>query len=157
MKRSPLERDLGFWEAPWRKGRKTQEAVALASFRGEPARLPPSPGLSEVERKLFCDIVLASSPGHFQEIDRPLIDAYCRALVLLTETTKAIAACPDNASTALLKVNAQAYRMVHGLAMRLRVSPQARAGHNNPASRLPRAARSYYDRAALEGDEWNPP
>jgi hypothetical protein len=138
-------------------GRKTAEAVALASYRGEPARLTPSPGLSEVERKLFCDLVLASSPGHFQEIDRPLIDAYCRALVLLTETTKAIAACPDNASTALLKVNAQAYRMVHGLAMRLRVSPQARAGHNNPASRLPRAAVSYYDRNALEGDDWNPP
>ena len=58
-------------------GRKTAEAVALASFRGEPARLPPSPGLSEVERKLICDIVLASSPGHFQEIDRPMIDAYC--------------------------------------------------------------------------------
>ena len=110
------------------------------AFRGEPARLRPSPGLSEAERKLFLDIVLASSPGHFQEIDRPLIDAYVRALVLLTETTKAIAAAPDNASAALLKVNAQAYRMVHGLAMRLRVSPQARAGHNNPASALPRAA-----------------
>jgi hypothetical protein len=138
-------------------GRKTAEAVAFTSFRGEPARLKPSPGLSETERVLFADIVLASSPGHFQEIDRPLIDAYVRALVLLTETTKAIAACPDNASTALLKVNAQAYRMVHGLAMRLRVSPQARAGHNNPASQLPRGSRSYYDRAALEDDSWNPP
>jgi hypothetical protein len=138
-------------------GRKSQDAVALASYRGEPARLRPSPGLSETERVLFADLVLASSPGHFQEVDRPLIDAYVRALVLLTETTKAIAACPDNASTALLKVNAQAYRMVHGLAMRLRVSPQARAGHNNPASRLPRAARSYYDRNALDDDSWNPP
>ena len=138
-------------------GRTSAAALALTGFRGEPARLKPSPGLTEPEGRLFLDLVLAASPAHFQEIDRPLIDAYVRALVLLTESTKAIAAGPDNASTALLKVNAQAYRMVHGLAMRLRVSPQARAGHNNPASALPRGSRSYYDRAALEGDDWNPP
>jgi hypothetical protein len=137
-------------------GRKTAEAVALASFRGEPARLTPSPGLSEAERKLFCDLVLASSPGYFQELDRPLIDAYVRALVLLTESTKAIAAAPNTASAALLKTQAQAYTMVHGLAMRLRCSPQARAGHVNPASRLPHAAGSYYDRDALQDDDWNP-
>ena len=60
-------------------GRKSAEAVALAPYRGEPARLRPSPGLTEAERRLFADIVLASSPGHFQEVDRPLLDCYVRA------------------------------------------------------------------------------
>ena len=106
---------------------------------------------------LFADIVLASSPGHFQEVDRPLLDCYVRALVLVESTTRTIAANPDDASPALLKTQAQAFRMVDHLAMRLRCSPQARAGHVNPASRLPRAARRYYDRNALEGDDWNPP
>jgi hypothetical protein len=138
-------------------GRKSAEAVALAPYRGEPARLRPSPGLTEAERRLFADIVLASSPGHFQEVDRPLLDCYVRALVLVESTTRTIAANPDDASPALLKTQAQAFRMVDRLAMRLRCSPQARAGHVNPASRLPRAARSYYDRNALEGDDWNPP
>jgi hypothetical protein len=138
-------------------GRTSRDALALAAYRAEPERLRPSPGLTEHERRHFVDLVLAASPTHFQEIDRPLIDAYTRALVLLAETTKTIAAAPDKAPAALLKTQSQAYTMVHGLAMRLRCSPQARAGHVNPASRLPRAARSYYDRAALEDDEWNPP
>jgi hypothetical protein len=137
-------------------GRTSAAALALTSFRGEPARLKPSPGLTEPEGRLFLDLVLAASPAHFQEIDRPLIDAYVRALVLLTESTKAIAAAPNTASAALLKTQAQAYTMVHGLAMRLRCSPQARAGHVNPASRLPHAAGSYYDRDALQDDDWNP-
>jgi hypothetical protein len=61
-----------------------------------------------------------------------------------------IAANMAGASPALLQAQAQATKAVHDLAMRLRCSPQARAGHTNP--RTKRASPlSYYDTQRLGG------
>ena len=46
-------------------GRTSRDALALAAYRAEPERLQPSPGLTEPERRLFVDLVLAASPTHF--------------------------------------------------------------------------------------------
>ena len=138
-------------------GRKSQEAVALAPYRAEPARLRPSPGLSEPEGKLFADIVLASSPGHFQEVDRPLLDCYVRAWWGGRRRPGRSPPIPTMHRPGCSRRRRKPFAWSDRLAMRLRCSPQARAGHVNPASKLPRAARSYYDRNALEDNSWNPP
>ena len=136
-------------------GRKSAAALALTGFRGEPARLKPSPGLTEPEGKLFPDLVLAGSPGHFQEVDRPLIDAYVRALVRDREHDQAIAAVPTMPRPGWSRRRRKPFAWCTAS----RCAPLFAASscrHINPASGC-RVLPQLYDRAALEGDDWNPP
>jgi hypothetical protein len=88
-------------------------------------------------RQLFLDIVLANDPAHFKPSDAPLLCRYCEA-----HAWAARAAAANEASDFVAMT-----KTAIGLAMRLRLSPQARQP-NNP--KRPQQPVSYYERMRLE-------
>jgi hypothetical protein len=105
--------------------------------------------MAEDARQLLLDVVLANDPTYFKPSDLPLLCRYAEANALAARAAAALLkAGPivgDKASP-WLAVHAVATKEVTALAMRLRLSPQARQP-NNP-KRTP--AVSYYERLQLE-------
>ena len=116
-------------------------AITPVALTG-PTRLAPPESLPEPARTVFIDIALAVKPEHFAPCDLPLLCRYAEASVL---AERAAAAALDG-NAAALSAWSTATRMQSLLAMRLRLSPQARQP-NRPNRPL---AVSYYDRMRLE-------
>ena len=132
-------------------GRKSSDALAVPSFG--PARLSPPADLTDpLARRFFLDLVAAARPDHFQPIDSPLLVLYCRMLAQAERATEAITADMAGASPALLEAQRQAAKAVHDLALRLRVSPQARLSKVNARAKRAEPV-SYYDRQRLGGSQ----
>jgi phage terminase small subunit len=137
--------------------RQSAEAAALVfsgNVSGAPERIRPPAELEGPSREVFVDLVAAAKPGHFQEIDIPLLAAYCRAAVMERESAAAISEAPAAAPPPLLKVHAQSVRALYLLSQRLRLSPQSRQPNLSRGSATkPPAAMSAYERMALERDQ----
>jgi phage terminase small subunit len=113
-------------------------------------RLKPPESMSEAARKVFLDLVVGSRADQFQVTDLPLLCRYAEAAALADRAEGEIARRPlvkgkPNPWAAHL---AAATKTVSMMAMRLRLSPQARAP-NNP-SRGRAAPMSYYERMDFE-------
>jgi hypothetical protein len=106
--------------------------------------------LGPAERAVFCDLVGSCKPDAFRASDLPLLSAYCRAIALERRSAAELAAGDDRA---VVRWNAATKAML-GLAMRLRLSPQARAPNNpsRPGSRPERPLSYYEQQALLEAD-----
>jgi hypothetical protein len=131
--------------------RKSAAARAFPIIPGTPPqRLRPPRELDATERKVFADLVNASRPDAFRASDLPLLATYCRAIALERRSAQALAA----GDTKALQPWTQACKVMSTMAMRLRLSPQARQPHNpsRPQPQQPQAT-SYYDRMYLEDDE----
>jgi hypothetical protein len=112
-------------------------------------RLRPPPNLPQPERTLFVELVTSCAPSHFKAADLPLLVQYCAASVLSERALDELRREPvskDNKASAWLQVFDKANRACMALAMRLRLSPQARQP-NNPTRRDPQL--SAYERMRL--------
>jgi phage terminase small subunit len=136
--------------------RQSAAAAALVfpgAVSGPPERIRPPAELAGPAREVFVGLVAAAKPGHFQEIDIPLLAAYCRAAVMEREASAAISRALTAAPPPLLKVHAQSVRTLHMLSQRLRLSPQSRQPNVSRGSATrPAVAMSAYERMALERD-----
>jgi hypothetical protein len=108
--------------------------------------------MAEDVRKEFLDVVLANDPTYFKPSDMPLLCRYAEANALAARAAAALLkAGPivngDDKPSAWLAVHAVATKEVTALAMRLRLSPQARMP-NNP--KRPQQPLSVYERMRLE-------
>jgi phage terminase small subunit len=121
-------------------------AANLAIIPGTPRRLAPPRELDATERKIFADLIAASSPDAFRASDLPLLATYCRAISLETRSASELAAGDDKA----LQRWTQACKVMSTMAARLGLSPQSRQPHmpTRPQSLkpTPHTAGSYYDR-----------
>jgi hypothetical protein len=108
-----------------------------------PQRLTPPESLPEPARRAFLDIVCACKPEHFAPCDAPLLARYSEAVAMAEQA----AARAISGDAAALNVWTTATRAMNALAMRLRLSPQAR--QPNRANR-PQPVVSYYERMRLE-------
>ena len=137
--------------------RQSAAAAALAfpaNISGEPERIRPPSELEGAAREVFVRLAAAARPGHFQEIDTPLLAAYCRAAVMERSSSEEISKAPAAATPTLLKVHAQAVTTLYRLAQRLRVCPQSRQPNVSRGSATrPPAPLSAYERMALERDQ----
>lgn len=131
--------------------RRSAASIDIAPYAplSSPPRLKPPETMSEAARKVFLDTVLGSKPEHFQATDLPLMVRFCEANAMAeraeAETVKKpVIKGKPNPWFAIL---AQSNKTATALAMRLRLSPQARAP-NNPSRPAPPV--SYYDRMQLE-------
>ena len=79
-----------------------------------------------------------------------MLALYCRMLTQAEAATETISKDMAGASPALLEAQRQAVKAVHDLALRLRVSPQARLSKVNARTARP-TSLSYYDRQKLGG------
>ena len=95
---------------------------------GKPKRLEPPTSLSDVERKLFIDLVTACDATHFRPSDLPLLCRYCEAAVLAEQAAQELrrGAIEDGKPSAWITVQEKTVRAMVALSMRLRLSPQSR-------------------------------
>jgi hypothetical protein len=107
--------------------------------------------MADDARQLFLDVVLANDPRYFQPSDLALLCRYAEANALAARAAAALLKVgpivnSDNKASGWLAVHAAATKEVSALAIRLRLSPQAR--QPNTPKRTP--AVSYYERMRLE-------
>jgi hypothetical protein len=111
-------------------------------------RLKPPATMSEPARRIFVDAVLGSRADHFQATDLPLLVRFCEANATAERAEAEMAREPviDGKASPWISIWGQATKAATALAMRLRLSPQARAPNN--ASR-PVRQLSFYERQDL--------
>jgi hypothetical protein len=113
-----------------------------------PERLRPPETLSEGARLEFLRIVCAERAEHFKPSDLPLVIQYAEACALAKKAVDALQR--DLPGPRWLALWQAATKVMQGLSMRLRLSPQSRQPHN--PSRKPPERLSFYDRMVLEGE-----
>lgn len=112
-------------------------------------RLKPPDSMSEAARKVFLDLVVGSKADAFQVTDLPLLVRYAEAAALADRAEGEIAKKPlvKGRPNPWASHLAAATKTVSMMAMRLRLSPQARAPHNSGKRAAP---LSYYERMDFE-------
>jgi phage terminase small subunit len=105
--------------------------------------------LSDAERQVFVDVVATNPAKHFQLSDLPLLAAFCQATVMTEQAAREIR---QNGSVIAGRISPyvavfeKATKTMSMLALRLRLSPQARA----PNVKTQRAeTTSFYERMRL--------
>jgi phage terminase small subunit len=113
-------------------------------------RLKPPETMSEAARRVFCDLVMGAKPDAFQPTDLPLLVRYCEAAATCERAEGEIARKPlvKGRASPWIGILAQASKTVSMMAMRLRLSPQARAPNNPGRGRA--TPLSYYERMDFE-------
>ena len=131
--------------------RKSTAELAITPAPTWSARLRPPATLSPPASAEFVRIVAAEDAHHFKASDLPLLIQYCEAAALAERAVRELQR--DDAEAHWLTRWDKATRVMAGLSMRLRISPQARAP-NNP-TRPTRSLRplSHYEVMALERSE----
>jgi hypothetical protein len=109
--------------------------------------------MAEDAKKEFLDIVLANDPTYFKASDMPLLCRYAEANALAARAAAALLKTgpivnADDKASPWLAVHAVASKEVSALAMRLRLSPQARQPNNS--GKRPGPPPSYYERMRME-------
>jgi phage terminase small subunit len=135
--------------------RKPYETSDTVAYMGsESRRLRPPASLGERERAVFLDLVTSTDPRQFRNSDAALL---CRwsELVVMAETAaehlRTEGMLTDKGTPSpWLKIHEQATKGMAIMALRLRISPQARAPK---APKTTIAPVSYYDRAQLESSD----
>jgi hypothetical protein len=133
--------------------RKSAAASFFPTSNGTSARLRPPPELTEVERKIFINIVVASGPNAFQPSDTPLLVNYCQAIATAREANDHLHSegrVVDGKPSAWLAVLAQAQKAMLAFAHRLRLSPQGRSPTVSGKPGKAQPALNYYDQMRLE-------
>jgi hypothetical protein len=100
-----------------RRGPKSAAQLAINNVDGTPHRLTPPPGLTAQERKLFVQLIAATSPDHFAPGDIPMLIAYPQAVLL----SHKLGRDPDNVADW-----EKCTRVMSSLAVRLRLCPHSR-------------------------------
>jgi phage terminase small subunit len=118
------------------------------------SRVRPPSTLPIPERDLFVELVAANPANHFRPSDMPLLVQYCAAVVLGERAAAELRQEPviDGKASPWLVVFEKCSRATIALAMRLRLSPQARAP-NNPTRSAPQL--SAYEKMRLHDEEAN--
>jgi phage terminase small subunit len=111
-----------------------------------PERLRVPDELSPAARKEFLRVVMTEKATHFTPSDMPLLCQYVEACALAAKAVDALQR--DLPGPRWLALWQAATKVMQGLSMRLRLSPQSRQP-NNPKrpERL-----SFYDRMQIEGE-----
>jgi hypothetical protein len=131
---------------------------SIPGIGGQPERLRPPPGLTDLEREAFASIVGSCRPDHFVASDLPLVASYARAIVADAGAARQLqeqGAVVNGKPNPWLVVKEKAHREMVALSLRLRLSPQGRA---QVAKSAPGTPISYYEHRQLLGadDEAEP-
>jgi hypothetical protein len=127
-------------------GRRSAAArAAPLTFTSDPVAILPPANLSEPAKKVFCELVGSVEPEHFEDCDAGLLARYATATVLAEAAESMLQQDPQN--TKALATWEKAVRAISGLALRLRIGPQARRERAKVGKPL-----SWSDRFALEHD-----
>jgi phage terminase small subunit len=134
-------------------GRPPYDTLDIAPYGVGTARLRPPASLGEPEKRAFLDLVTTTPAGQFQASDLPLLCRWAELTVMCEQAQGELAAggmvVTDDKGKASaspwFSIYTQATKALSGLALRLKVGPQARA----PKAPKKIAAISYYERMEL--------
>jgi hypothetical protein len=110
--------------------------------------MKPPPELTAEERAIFAATVGSHEAEHFRASDVPMLSAYCRSAALEKRSGIELAKEPLSANgqvSGWAVIHGHAVKDMLGLALKLRISPQARAKTSTKAE----PKLSYYERMAL--------
>lgn len=119
-------------------------------------RLKPPPALSEPALKVFEYVVGAVDPGHFSEVDLPLLEAYATSAAMATLSAQMLeqeGAVVDGKANAWLTVQEKSQRSLVALSARLRICPQSRFDRLVAASNSRPQMRRARSGGLLAGDD----
>jgi hypothetical protein len=123
----------------------------LTPFGFPDERLRPPASLGDLEKRAFLDLIDRVPAGQFRESDLPLICRWCELTVVAERAAAEMSAgnlvTDDDRPSPWFSIHERATKSLVALAMRLRLSPQARA--DKAPKSLP-ASTSYYDRMSFE-------
>jgi hypothetical protein len=132
-------------------GRNAFVATDLVRY-GEPGRLAPPATLGEAERRAFVDLVCSVPATQFAACDLPLLCAWAETVALRERmaTRMSVEGELDDKGrpSGAFTIHKEATKTLNALALRLRVSPQARM---QKAPKREVRSVSYYERLDLEG------
>jgi phage terminase small subunit len=137
------------------KGRSPFATVDISPFDTPIPRIRPPDCLSDLEKKVFRDLVAACPAGQFRKSDVGLLSRWAELSVMAEQaafemTTHGRVTPDGKAPSPWLSVYMQATKQLSGLALRLRLGPQSRA--NKAPKSLPREL-SYYEQMELDDAE----
>jgi hypothetical protein len=98
-------------------------------------------------RQIFLDVVLANPSDHFQPSDMPLLCRYCEAHAVAERAAAELAKAGPIVNGDAAKVFVSMSKLANSLALRLRLSPQARQPR---MPKRPPQPVSVYERMRLE-------
>jgi hypothetical protein len=116
-------------------------------------RLRPPVGLPDPERRVFLDLVATTPASQFAPSDLPMIVRWCELCVLAERAAEGLRSnalvTVDGKPSPWVALHASAVKGLTLLALRLKLSPQARAP--KAPKKLP-VPMSFYERMNLEGE-----
>ena len=132
-------------------GRRPYTTIDTPLYGEGARRLSPPAGLPEAERRVFLDLIGAAPPSQFMASDTPLVVRYCELVVLAGRAAEGLRNAPlvsdDGKPSPWVGIHASATKGLILLALKLRLSPQARS---RKAPKALAATMSYYERMDLE-------
>jgi hypothetical protein len=133
-------------------GRRPYETTDVALYGTGTPRLRPPAMLGEPEKQRFLDLVTTTPAGQFQASDLPLLCRWAELTVMCEQAKGELAAGgmigPDGKPSPWFSIYQQSVKALSGLALRLKIGPQARAPK---APKKIAAPVSYFERMELEG------
>jgi phage terminase small subunit len=124
--------------------RKSRAELDLPmAVAGESIPVRPPATLSAAAQPVFADLVASCEPDHFKAADVTLLGQYCEAAALAARSAAALQA----GDAGQLRIWEKATQTMSGLALRLRLGPQAR----REKAKAPKP-RDWATRFALEQD-----
>jgi phage terminase small subunit len=137
-------------------GRKPFTTGDVVPFSGEARYLRPPDNLSEAARRHFTDLVTTVPHGHFVPSDLPLLSRWAELCDVCEQSERAMqepggVVGADGKLSPWFKVHTTAVKSLNGLALRLRLGPQARRLKQSKKTVSP---VSYYERMRLQ-EEWD--
>ena len=114
--------------------------------------LRPPDNLSEAAKRHFTDLVTTVPSGHFAPSDLPLLSRWAELCALCERAELELASTgpvlPDGKISTWFTVLTSTAKSLNGLALRLRLGPQAR--RLKQSKKVPAGKASYYDVMRLE-------
>jgi hypothetical protein len=134
-------------------GRRPYSTFDVVPFGSGERRLRPPAGLPDPERRVFLDLVATTPPSQFAPSDLALLVRWCELVVLAARAAEGMRSAPlvtaDGKPSPWVALHASAVKGITMLALKLKLSPQARAP--KAPKKLP-GPMSYYERMNLEGE-----
>ena len=134
------------------KGRQPYVTYDVSPFDTPTPRIRPPDCLSDLEKRVFRDLLAACPAGQFRKSDVGLLARWAELSVMAEqaafEMTHNGRVTPDGKVSPWFSIYTQATKQLNGLALRLRLGPQSRVA--KAPKTLPQEP-SYYD--LMEDDD----
>jgi hypothetical protein len=131
-------------------GRSSYPTTDVVPYGLGNRRLSPPPSLSEREKAHFLDLVLGCPSSQFERSDLPLLIRWSELAAMAEEAAEHLRTedlVVDGKVNAWFTIHQMATKSMSGLALRLKVSPQARSPKAPKTRPTP---TSFYDRMYAE-------